>query len=149
MIPYNYLPAGLENDELLRLLCQNVVEKINNVTEQINSFTEQIYNSTGYSWTGYQNVIEQSNYSTMGSSWTSYQNVGEPRDYDSGMKGKMDEFDYELSKIVGLRDLKLQLQKWAKGMLLDEKRRAMGINLGPRKPPHMAFLGNPGTGCVA
>ncbi|XP_057789088.1 uncharacterized protein LOC131005970 [Salvia miltiorrhiza] len=62
------------------------------------------------------------------------------------MKGKMDELELELSKIVGLHELKLQLRKWAKGMLLDEKRRATGVDLGPRKPPHMAFLGNPGTG---
>ncbi|EYU27281.1 hypothetical protein MIMGU_mgv1a026001mg [Erythranthe guttata] len=58
----------------------------------------------------------------------------------------MDEFERELSKIVGLRELKRQLKTWAKGMLMDEKRRAMGVNLGPRKAPHMAFLGNPGTG---
>lgn len=126
MTPFNYLPAGVENDELMRL-CQHLTEQMNIVTQQINSFTEQIYNTTNNTWIGYQNVELQ-------------------RDYDSGIKGKMDEFDYELSKIVGLHDLKLQLQKWAKGMLLDEKRRAMGIDLGPRKPPHMAFLGNPGTG---
>ncbi|XP_012849463.1 PREDICTED: uncharacterized protein LOC105969260 [Erythranthe guttata] len=63
-----------------------------------------------------------------------------------GINGKMDEFERELSKIVGLRELKRQLKTWAKGMLMDEKRRAMGVNLGPRKAPHMAFLGNPGTG---
>ncbi|KAH6818260.1 AAA-type ATPase family protein / ankyrin repeat family protein [Perilla frutescens var. frutescens] len=126
MIPFNYLPAGVENDELQQL-CQQLAQHINNVTQQINIFTEQMNTTTTYSWTGYQNVEEQ-------------------RDYDSGIKGKMEEFDYELSKIVGLHDLKLQLQKWAKGMLLDEKRRSMGIDLGPRKPPHMAFLGNPGTG---
>ncbi|XP_047951565.1 protein CfxQ homolog [Salvia hispanica] len=96
MIPFNYLPSGVENDEL-RLLCQ---------------------------------IVE------------------EPKDYEEecGMKGKMDEFNLELSKIVGLDELKAQLRKWAKGMLLDEKRRAMGVDLGPRKAPHMAFLGNPGTG---
>ncbi|KAL8539063.1 hypothetical protein ACS0TY_000887 [Phlomoides rotata] len=31
-------------------------------------------------------------------------------------------------------------------MLLDERRRALGHNLGPRKLPQLAFLGNPGTG---
>ncbi|XP_057788972.1 uncharacterized protein LOC131005879 isoform X2 [Salvia miltiorrhiza] len=65
---------------------------------------------------------------------------------DGGMQGKMDEFELELSKIVGLHELKRQLQTWAKGTLLDEKRRAMGVDLGPRKLSHMAFLGNPGTG---
>ncbi|KAG2321364.1 hypothetical protein Bca52824_014577 [Brassica carinata] len=31
-------------------------------------------------------------------------------------------------------------------MLLDERRRALGINIGIPRPSHMAFLGNPGTG---
>ncbi|KAJ6795556.1 Uncharacterized protein M6B38_225315 [Iris pallida] len=61
-------------------------------------------------------------------------------------KEKMEEFEAAMSKIVGLQELKLQLQKWAKGMLFDEKRRALGLNIAARKPPHMAFLGNPGTG---
>ncbi|GAB2292244.1 hypothetical protein Dimus_026493 [Dionaea muscipula] len=61
-------------------------------------------------------------------------------------KAKMDELENELSHIVGLNDLKLQLRKWARGMLLDERRRALGLRVGARKPPHMAFLGNPGTG---
>ncbi|XP_057788976.1 uncharacterized protein LOC131005882 isoform X2 [Salvia miltiorrhiza] len=74
------------------------------------------------------------------------QNMEEPMKHNGGVKGKMDEFELELSKIVGLHELKLQLRRWAKGMLLDEKRRATGLDLGPRKPPHMAFLGNPGTG---
>ncbi|XAR66995.1 hypothetical protein NMG60_11013400 [Bertholletia excelsa] len=64
----------------------------------------------------------------------------------SETKAKMDELENALSKIVGLHELKLQLRKWAKGMLLDERRRALGLNVGPRRPPHMAFLGNPGTG---
>ncbi|KAL9154244.1 hypothetical protein ABFS82_10G102700 [Erythranthe guttata] len=72
-------------------------------------------------------------------------------DNGSGMKRtaydeKMDVFEDELSKIVGLDKLKLRLRTWAKGMLMDKMRRAAGINLGPRKPPHMVFLGNPGTG---
>ncbi|KAL3825185.1 hypothetical protein ACJIZ3_021214 [Penstemon smallii] len=58
----------------------------------------------------------------------------------------MDDLEHELSKIVGLEELKLQLRKLAKGLLMDEKRRAMGLNLGRRKAPHMTFLGNPGTG---
>nr|GME03398.1 protein CfxQ homolog [Ipomoea batatas] len=61
-------------------------------------------------------------------------------------KAKMDELENELSKIVGLHELKVQLRKWAKGMLLDERRRALGLKVGARRPPHMAFLGNPGTG---
>ncbi|KAL6523601.1 hypothetical protein OROGR_017204 [Orobanche gracilis] len=145
MTPSNYLPAGVQNEELLGLLCNNFAQQINSITEQVNSFTQQIYNSTGY----YQNgSVGQGNYSTTNgySSSTSYSNEEPIKNYDSGIQGKMEEFDYELSKIVGLHSLKEQLRKWAKGMLLDEKRRAMGLNLGPRKPPHMAFLGNPGTG---
>ncbi|XWS72025.1 hypothetical protein CRYUN_Cryun02cG0005200 [Craigia yunnanensis] len=61
-------------------------------------------------------------------------------------KVKMDELEKELFNIVGLHELKVQLRKWAKGMLLDERRRALGLKVGARKPPHMAFLGNPGTG---
>ncbi|KAL3825149.1 hypothetical protein ACJIZ3_021178 [Penstemon smallii] len=64
----------------------------------------------------------------------------------SETKAKMDALENELSNIVGLNALKLQLQKWAKGMLLDERRRALGLKVGARRPPHMAFLGNPGTG---
>ncbi|XP_059286505.1 uncharacterized protein LOC132039957 [Lycium ferocissimum] len=64
----------------------------------------------------------------------------------SQTKAKMDELENELSKIVGLHELKQQLRKWAKGMLLDERRQALGLNVGARRPPHMAFLGNPGTG---
>ncbi|PIA65011.1 hypothetical protein AQUCO_00100465v1 [Aquilegia coerulea] len=61
-------------------------------------------------------------------------------------KAKMVEFEDAISSIIGLSDLKLQLRKWAKGMLLDEKRRALGLKVSARRPPHMAFLGNPGTG---
>lgn len=64
----------------------------------------------------------------------------------SKTKSKMDELEIELSKIVGLDELKVQLRKWAKGMLLDERRKALGLKVGARRPPHMAFLGNPGTG---
>ncbi|XP_027359028.1 uncharacterized protein LOC113867769 [Abrus precatorius] len=64
----------------------------------------------------------------------------------SETKAKMNELEKELSNIVGLNDLKVQLRKWAKGMLLDERRRALGLHVGTRRPPHMAFLGNPGTG---
>ncbi|CAI0389987.1 unnamed protein product [Linum tenue] len=64
----------------------------------------------------------------------------------SESKAKMEELEKALSSIVGLHELKVQLRKWAKGMLLDERRRALGLKLGVRRPPHMAFLGNPGTG---
>ena len=51
--------------------------------------------------------------------------------------------------VVGFHDLKIQLRKWAKGMLLDEKRKALGLKVAVRRPPHMAFLGNPGTGNIS
>jgi hypothetical protein len=63
-----------------------------------------------------------------------------------GSRMKMEAIETQLQKIVGLHDLKLQLRKWAKGMLLDEKRKALGLKVSVRRPPHMAFLGNPGTG---
>ncbi|KAI3776287.1 hypothetical protein L1987_46063 [Smallanthus sonchifolius] len=63
----------------------------------------------------------------------------------SETKAKIDELEKELSKLVGLNELKLQLRKWTKGVLLDERRRALGLRVGHRRPPHMAFLGNPGT----
>uniref|UniRef100_A0A0D9YQ68 AAA+ ATPase domain-containing protein n=1 Tax=Oryza glumipatula TaxID=40148 RepID=A0A0D9YQ68_9ORYZ len=58
----------------------------------------------------------------------------------------MAEFEKAISQIVGLQDLKMQLRRWARGMLFDEKRRAMGLGIASRRAPHMAFLGNPGTG---
>ncbi|EEF48253.1 Protein cbxX, chromosomal, putative [Ricinus communis] len=64
----------------------------------------------------------------------------------SETKAKMEELENALSNIVGLHELKIQLRKWAKGMLLDERRMALGLKVGVRRPPHMAFLGNPGTG---
>ncbi|KAK4479132.1 hypothetical protein RD792_014643, partial [Penstemon davidsonii] len=117
MIPLNFISEGLQNQELYTLLCQML------------NLQSNYSHPAGYSWTANEN-----------------NNIEEQKNYGNGIEGKMEEFEYELSKIVGLQELKLQLRKWAKGLLLDEKRRAMGINLGPRKAPHMAFLGNPGTG---
>ncbi|KAG0623001.1 hypothetical protein M758_3G140800 [Ceratodon purpureus] len=51
-----------------------------------------------------------------------------------------------LKPIVGLEGLKSQLRRWAKGTVLNEKRRALGLDVPARRPPHMAFLGSPGTG---
>ncbi|KAJ0989266.1 hypothetical protein J5N97_007622 [Dioscorea zingiberensis] len=61
-------------------------------------------------------------------------------------KEKMEEFEKAISDIVGLQELKMQLRRWAKGMLVDEKRRELGLIIATRRPPHMAFMGNPGTG---
>ncbi|AQK59336.1 AAA-type ATPase family protein / ankyrin repeat family protein [Zea mays] len=65
----------------------------------------------------------------------------------SCLEGKaMSEFEEAMSQIVGLQELKMQLRRWARGMFFDEKRRAMGLGIAKRRAPHMAFLGNPGTG---
>ncbi|CAI7791669.1 unnamed protein product [Closterium sp. NIES-54] len=58
----------------------------------------------------------------------------------------MQTLENELSSLIGLPLLKQQLRVWAKGLALDQKRRELGIRVQPRKPPHMAFLGSPGTG---
>ncbi|XP_044469538.1 protein CfxQ homolog [Mangifera indica] len=62
-------------------------------------------------------------------------------------KERMDALEKELSDIVGLDELKRQLRKWAKGILLNERRKAIGLKIVTAgRLPHMAFLGNPGTG---
>ncbi|KAL9154263.1 hypothetical protein ABFS82_10G103600 [Erythranthe guttata] len=125
----------------------------NNYEEYMQQCMEMMTNATGNSGLeNYEQLINiitgQSN--TPGHSFTGhpngFQKIEDPKKDEIGIEKKMEEFHQELAKIVGLHELKLQLKKWAKGMLMDEKRRAAGINLGPRKAPHMAFLGNPGTG---
>ncbi|KAJ0097235.1 hypothetical protein Patl1_27439 [Pistacia atlantica] len=65
----------------------------------------------------------------------------------SKQKQRINALEKELSNIVGLDELKMQLRKWAKGLLLNERRKAIGLEIGTAgKLPHMAFLGNPGTG---
>ncbi|KAJ0097516.1 hypothetical protein Patl1_27404 [Pistacia atlantica] len=61
-------------------------------------------------------------------------------------KEKMDALDKELSNIVGLDELKMQLRKWAKSFLVDERRKALGLKVGTQRPPHIPSQGNPGTG---
>ncbi|KAL3640400.1 hypothetical protein CASFOL_015368 [Castilleja foliolosa] len=61
-------------------------------------------------------------------------------------EAKMAAFESELSKIAGLKALKSQLRTWSKQLILDEKRVSLGHKIGDRRPPHMVFLGNPGTG---
>ncbi|XP_044462073.1 ribulose bisphosphate carboxylase/oxygenase activase, chloroplastic-like isoform X1 [Mangifera indica] len=65
----------------------------------------------------------------------------------SKQKERMDALEKELSNIVGMDELKMQLRKWSKGILLNDRRRAIGLKIGTAgRLPHMAFLGNPGTG---
>ncbi|KAL8049032.1 hypothetical protein ABFX02_07G107200 [Erythranthe guttata] len=155
--PHNYLRDGLQNQESKeRLVQKNVPCKTNNPTRnidtanQINSILGRIYDATGHS--AYPARNNPYNYNFGGQIYNEVSrrdNLQEPK--NEKKKGKMDErkmveFEDELSKIVGLNELKQRLRTWAKGLLMDEKRRAVGIKLGPRKPPHMVFLGNPGTG---
>ncbi|KAJ0097972.1 hypothetical protein Patl1_27424 [Pistacia atlantica] len=65
----------------------------------------------------------------------------------SKQNGRVDALEKELSNIVGLDELKMQLGKWAKGILMNERRKAVGLEISTAgRLPHMAFLGNPGTG---
>ncbi|KAL5972942.1 hypothetical protein ACLOJK_039749 [Asimina triloba] len=64
-------------------------------------------------------------------------------------KGVMAELNTAVSSVVGLHGLKSELEKWAKAMVLNDLRSALaGLSIPSprRKPPHMVFLGNPGTG---
>ncbi|KAL9154274.1 hypothetical protein ABFS82_10G104100 [Erythranthe guttata] len=124
------LEAGLQDKKLLRLVYQN--NDINrNPVNEINKKrgSENLEEPN-------ENPVDQVN----------KKSCSEAKNDGSGIKGKMDDFEDELSNIVGLHELKLQFTTWAKGFLMDEKRRAVGMKLGPRKQPHMVFLGNPGTG---
>lgn len=87
-MPFNYLPT--ENSELQNLLCQSLTQNLNNLGEMIVEGIAQHINNTNE---------DQSIYGATSSS-SSNPNV------EDAMKGKMEEFDYELSKIVGLHDLK-------------------------------------------
>nr|GEX88881.1 AAA-type ATPase family protein/ankyrin repeat protein [Tanacetum cinerariifolium]GEX88905.1 AAA-type ATPase family protein/ankyrin repeat protein [Tanacetum cinerariifolium] len=60
----------------------------------------------------------------------------------SETQAKLDELEKELSNLVGLNELKLLFQKWAKEMLLYERRKALGLKVGTPRPPHMALHGN-------
>ncbi|KAJ0040346.1 hypothetical protein Pint_26727 [Pistacia integerrima] len=51
-------------------------------------------------------------------------------------KEKMDALDKELSNIVGLDELKMQLRKWAKSFLVDERRKALGLKVGTQTSSH-------------
>ncbi|KAK1313342.1 hypothetical protein QJS10_CPA06g00668 [Acorus calamus] len=65
---------------------------------------------------------------------------------DEELKAKVLEVEQVISNIVGMSDLKLQLKKWAKGLIMDQRRRCCGLQSSARKPPHMVFPSNPGTG---
>ncbi|KAL9154260.1 hypothetical protein ABFS82_10G103500 [Erythranthe guttata] len=142
--------SGGSRPENYKEKIKEFVEKVNtsktgqSYEECIKQFVLEMKNTPGKSRPGNneEHVNETGQSNTSGSSFTG----NGSQDDEDGIERKMKEFDQELSKMVGLHELKLQLKKWAKVMLMDEKRRAMGINPGPRKPPHMAFLGNPGTG---
>eukprot|EP00931_Biecheleriopsis_adriatica_P113245 TRINITY_DN8820_c0_g1_i11.p1 TRINITY_DN8820_c0_g1~~TRINITY_DN8820_c0_g1_i11.p1 ORF type:complete len:457 (-),score=109.27 TRINITY_DN8820_c0_g1_i11:35-1327(-) len=54
--------------------------------------------------------------------------------------------DNLLANIVGQAQIKEQVRAFEKALQLDKKRREMGKSIDMFRPPHMAFLGNPGTG---
>eukprot|EP00397_Hematodinium_sp_SG-2012_P024194 GEMP01025190.1.p1 GENE.GEMP01025190.1~~GEMP01025190.1.p1 ORF type:complete len:624 (+),score=125.32 GEMP01025190.1:22-1893(+) len=54
--------------------------------------------------------------------------------------------DDQLKGIIGLHTLKEQIRKFYLSVILDEKRRQQGFQIGDRKAIHMIFQGNPGTG---
>ncbi|KAL7137635.1 hypothetical protein ABFS83_10G106800 [Erythranthe nasuta] len=160
MTPLKYLRAGLKNEVLMKLVGQNIdahqtyifgghIDTTGGIT-----VTNRTNNSTGPAAYANADPVNESN-KKRGSSEPNQKPVDqvnkkscseEAKNDVSKIKGKLNEFEDELSKIVGLDDLKLQFKTWAKGVVMDDKRRAMGTNLGPRKQPHMVFLGNPGTG---
>lgn len=55
--------------------------------------------------------------------------------------------EIQLNQIVGLEDLKEQIRRFYRGVLLDKLRRQRGLNVGSSGGHyHMIFQGNPGTG---
>jgi len=54
--------------------------------------------------------------------------------------------DHELQGIIGLEDLKDQIRKFHRSVLLDQKRRQDGHAVRGAAKYHMIFQGNPGTG---
>lgn len=51
-----------------------------------------------------------------------------------------------LENIIGQDDIKRQVLAFEKSLRLDQKREELGKSCHKFKPPHMAFMGNPGTG---
>lgn len=54
--------------------------------------------------------------------------------------------DHQLADIIGLQELKVQLQRFHRSVMLDRKRQAGGMALAGAGKYHMIFQGNPGTG---
>jgi hypothetical protein len=54
--------------------------------------------------------------------------------------------DYTLSTIIGLEQLKEQIQNFATALQMDQARRAKGHKVEAATHFHMIFQGNPGTG---
>lgn len=62
--------------------------------------------------------------------------------------GAVDDWlEFQLGEVVGLEDLKGQIRRFYRGVVLDEARRKKGHNVqGDGGKYHMIFQGNPGTG---
>eukprot|EP00941_MAST-03F_sp_MAST-3F-sp1_P001660 g1660.t1 len=52
----------------------------------------------------------------------------------------------EFAKLVGMDDIKSEILMMRRELMLDKRRRDLGMDLGPLESPHFAFYGNPGTG---
>ena len=65
-----------------------------------------------------------------------------------GGRPSHDPFDLEreLSNIIGLDGVKRQIRGFQRELLLDDRRRELGMRFDTGRPPHMVFTGNPGTG---
>ena len=66
----------------------------------------------------------------------------------AGGRPSHDPFDLEqeLSNIIGLDGVKRQIRGFQRELLLDDRRRELGMRIDTGRPPHMVFTGNPGTG---
>ena len=56
------------------------------------------------------------------------------------------DLERELSNIIGLDGVKRQIRGFQRELLLDDRRRELGMRFDTGRPPHMVFTGNPGTG---
>jgi SpoVK/Ycf46/Vps4 family AAA+-type ATPase len=52
----------------------------------------------------------------------------------------------EFAKLVGMDDIKSEILMMRRELMLDKRRRELGMDLGDLEAPHFAFYGNPGTG---
>ena len=61
-------------------------------------------------------------------------------------KSTMESINEKLSVIVGMPELREEIESFAKRVVYTKARCARGVHATLDPAPHMAFLGNPGTG---